>query len=202
MPKVFQIFRSKSATPVAKKQLRTRSTQGGIFRKKRKSAAGDDRKSSLQQTEIQRSSVASSIEQNITWTLSADSQHDQFAANKDITEDYYFRDLRDQTFVFTEADLIQNELNHIQALSKLEYDVNALREITDKLVAEHASEIAKKDDEYVELLIKLGEKDEELANIRAELKETKENLSIVSSQLIQTQHLIFEDSAKGFLRTF
>ena len=82
----------------------------------------------------------------------------------------------------------------MNALSELEKQIRGLQKKNDDLVVKHGVEIAHKDEEYVELLIKLGEKEEELALVRAELRDTKEELKIVSCKLIQTQHEQYEEA--------
>ncbi len=202
MPRILKLFHAKANTQTAKKKINLRPSKGGIFRKKDASTEYNE-DNILPKTEIKRSAFPVPIEQSITWTLSDDSvsvadlpssQLSQMPQEKDERFD---QRIEKPIFLFTEEDLIQNELNHIQALSKLEANVNSLKMTTEDLVARHAAEIDKKDDEYVELLIKLGEKEDELVIVQDELKKTKQELSVVSSKLIQTQHRCVELSEKG-----
>lgn len=138
------------------------------------------------------------VEQSLTWTLSEDSSV--------VTEPAVVQDIqplleetkmgspaKEGTFVFTEKELMQNELNHMNALSKLEGKIAELEVVKEQLMSQHEEAIAKKDDDYVELLIKFEEKENELAIVRAELVDAKEELKVVSCQLIRTQHEQFEE---------
>lgn len=202
MPRFLNILRSNAEMPATTKERNAKSSRGGIFRVKHslikwnKSGQPSTKKTNT----IIESTTRIPIEQSITWTLSEDSASPTNV--KKTTDEPLETEPEQKMLVFTEQDLILNELNHIQALSNLEANVRLLKTTMDGLVAKHAAEIEKKDEEYVDLLIKLGEKDEELAAVRAELKAAKEDLVVVSSTLVQTQHLYFEKTNKSIFQAF
>lgn len=203
MPRLSNLFRNNAELSATKKESSSKSSRGGIFRVKHPliKRSKNQQLSSTIKNAVPESASRGPIEQSITWTLSEDS-----ASPTKVSQNTYEpvepEVEQTQALVFTEQDLILNELNHIQALSNLEANVHLLKTTMDNLVAKHAAEIEKKDEEYVEMLIKLGEKEEELAAVRAELSEAKRDLSIVSSTLVQTQHLYFEERHKSIFRAF
>lgn len=197
------IIRSNAEITVTRKEKSSKSSRGGIFRVKHSMMPRNKSlppRPTINNNEVPKSLSQVPIEQSITWTLSEDSASPTKVSQK--TDEPLEEESEQKTLVFTEQDLILNELNHIQALSNLEANVQLLKTTMDDLVAKHASEMERKDDEYVEILIKLGEKEEELAAVRAELSEAKKDLAIVSSTLVQTQHRYFEETHKSIFHAF
>ena len=197
MPRILKLFRPKSGDNTSAKSSKAKQSSGSVFRRKESTPRGKNGK-----VEIQRTTAPVPIEQTITWTMSDETASpvsvQQTGQHQQAPEPSPSQESVASKFIFTEEDLIENELNHIQALTALEIDINKLKKTTEDLVQKHATEMAKKDDEYVELLIQVTEREEEVALLRAELKDTKKELEVVSCKLVQTQHEFFENNLPSF----
>jgi hypothetical protein len=214
------MFRSKGGATSEKKQVTkasssTRSSKGGVFRRSNNNN-GDVSSSKFG---IKRSTAPVPIEQTLTWTMTDESaspvnyhhaEQDQIPLlhrdEQEETESTFDdivqpsatkQETIENTFVFTEEDLKQNELNHIAALTKLETEIDTLKRANNAMSTKHATEIANREDENVELLIQLRMKEEQLATVRAELYDTKEGLKVVSCKLLKTQHDQFEENNRN-----
>jgi seryl-tRNA synthetase len=110
-----------------------------------------------------------------------------------------------QLFTFTGKEVMENQLNHIRALHTLETEVAEMKYSMEEWAKRHAAEIAKKDDEYVELLIKVRQTEQQLKDIKGELGDVKEELGVMVATLIQFQHKHYEATHKhdnGFWSSF
>ena len=100
--------------------------------------------------------------------------------------------IEEDTVTFTNQELMQHELKHMREVNDLKSTIVDLKEAQEELIAKHESEIEKKDDENMDLLIELRQSQAQVTELEAELVETKEELAVVSTKLIQVQHELFE----------
>lgn len=172
------------------------------------------------------------LEQNLTWTLSQDDEEDDEEDNMTTTSNRMsiesFKEesttihvqeetitttitekAKDEetTFTFTESEMVQHQLNHIRALSQLETKVADLKYDMEALKSQHETEMAKKDDDYVELLIKVRSTEHELSQVKGELGDVKEELGVVAATLMQWQHKHYQQQLRkeqheGFWSSF
>jgi hypothetical protein len=212
----------KSVAKKANTTSRSSSNKGGVFRRNNESSTAPSNKNgdffASTKFEIKRSTAPVPIEQTLTWTMTDETASPVNAAEDDQVpllheEEEEEEELLEQTvevveqpvkeepavktFTFTEEDLKRNELNHMSALAKLKKEIGTLLKANKLLSTKHAAEMAKKNDDGVELLIQIREKEDELAMVRAELEDTKQELKYVSCKLMQTQHEQFEENSKN-----
>lgn len=182
MPLSLRVFSNKKQeSDPSKDVFRTTTKKKGFFRRVRSSKE-------------KKTAQIPPVEQALTWTMSNDSispTASESAANVVLGGEEKIV-AQPKTYIFTEEEVMQNQLNQFRALSELKTDIHKLKGVADHLRFLHEKEIAKKDDEYVELMIVLEEKKMDLAQSRAELEATKEELATVSVALLRAQHELFE----------
>ena len=222
MPNVLNLFRSKtniqgqqnlSSKKIAKKGPAT------IFRRKESSVFRSVGGSSSPNKLDTKATNDQPLVQNLTWTISQDEGDvsstcntdgmsvDLVSAVQDVDTPSDGQQVKEEShlFTFTQREMIDHQLNHIRALSQLHTEVAELRYITQEMAKKHAAEISKKDDEYVELLIKVRETEQQLKEMKGELGDVKEELGVVVVTLMDFQHKLFDATHKqdtGFWSSF
>lgn len=194
MPLSLRILRSKSPKNDSTKDVFRTTKKKGFFRRvklsKSKKANSD-------------APLLRPLEQAITWTMSDDSASPIATEGQvSVSAERVAESSVPKIYTFTEDELMQNELNQIRSLSALKEDVRKLKAVSDELASLHKKQLAKKDDDYVELMIALEEKRLELAQTRAELAGAKEELGTISVALLRAQHELFETKHNSWRSIF
>ena len=132
-----------------------------------------------------------SVEPALTWSLSNDEETSQseFLPSPQVR--------KIASYIFSEQDLMTNELNHMRQLAEKQREIAKLQEVhaelaqllanKDEEIANAKEEIDFKDRELAEVYQELSEKDEELIETKMELEQTKNQLNTVSTVLMKCQ---------------
>jgi len=115
------------------------------------------------------------------------------------------------SYVFSEEELMANELNHMRELAQKQEEIVKMQAVLDELrqalkkkeeeLAECKYCLVKTETALTDVKIKNISMKNELLETKDALHETKDNLNIVGSQLIQTQHEL-EERKRGVLGMF
>ena len=227
MPNVLSLFRSKanlhdqqqqqhSSKKIVKKGPATifRRKESSAFRRQCGPSSTPNKLLEIKQTNDQPLLV-----QDLTWTMSQDEVDvsstcntdgmsiDLASAIQDMEKPIDEQQVKEESplFTFTKREMMDHQLNHIRALSQLHTEVAELSFMMQEMVKKHAAEIAKKDDEYVELLIKVRETEQQIKQMKGELGDVKEELGVVVVTLMDFQHKLFDATQKqdtGFWSSF
>lgn len=178
--------RNKSSSGKAenKKAAKTRGTQSFIFR-------------------TAKSSSSPSIEPALTWSLSTDEEE---CKGGDFVPSPQVQKI--SSFIFSEKELMTNELNHMRQLAEKQEEIAKLQRVhveLNELLASKDEEIEKmkeeldfKDRELQETYQELSEKDDELVETKLALHEAKNELNVVSSVLMKCQHELHESVSRAW----
>jgi len=218
MLRILSLFRSKA--PVQEKHAPKKTAKKGpstVFRRK-ESVFRKPESSTQSKHQVKESDDGPLIQKGVTWTLSEDELDVSSTGNTDAMPIDLVGEARNcvrasedqqkeenQMFSFTKKELMDNQLNHMRALSQLQTEVAELKYVTQELAKKHSAEMEKKDDEYVELLIKVRETEQELTKVKEELGGTKQELGVVVVTLMEFQHKLYQSTQKqdtGFWPSF
>ncbi|KAI2497904.1 hypothetical protein MHU86_16602 [Fragilaria crotonensis] len=140
-------------------------TRRGFFKDK-KEKGGSSRKSGIFRLMKGEKTAATTelfptIEAGITFSMSED--YEESLVQSEIENDVTVKE-DERTVTFSEAEVMQNELNHIRSLRAKQEEINKMRAVLEELKATHARKIAEKEKQ----LVKTVEIFEKLLNEREE----------------------------------
>ena len=110
------------------------------------------------------------------------------------------------SYIFTEQELMQNELNHMRQLASKQEEIAKLQKVHEELSQRLASkeeeleqtkeELAFKEKELAETYQELSNTDSELVETKMELVDTKDKLNHVSACLMNLQHQVYDKTTR------
>lgn len=177
-------------------------TRRGFFKDK-KEKGGSSKKSGIFRLMKGEKTAATTelfptIEAGITFSMSED--YEESLVQSEIENDITVKE-DERTITFSEAEVMQNELNHIRSLRAKQEEINKMRAVLEELKATYARKIAEKEKQLVktvEIFEKLlNEREEEVTEVRTALEETKVELTKVCSTLMGCQHDLHEERTKN-----
>ena len=140
---------------------------------------------------------APTVEPALTWSLSNDDLEENdnhFVPSPQVQ--------KISSYIFSEQDLMTNELNHMRQMAKKQEEIAKLQEVhaeltqllasKDEEIDDMKEELEFKDRELKETYQELSDKDDELVETRMELAETKKELNVVGATLMKCQHELHE----------
>jgi hypothetical protein len=223
MPNVLKLFRSKHnkehAQELRAEKCVVNKGPSNVFRRKGSAFRRSNIKTNNKVELTLSSDDQPSISENLTWTTSQDEAEEiplstfnteylsigLTAAVNEPNDPILPEESDTKTLSFTEKELMDNQLNHIRSLSKLETEVAELKYAIEVMAKKHEAEVYRKDDEYVELLIKVRETEQQLKEVKGELGDVKEELGVVVATLMDIQRKHYETAHKqdsGFWSSF
>ena len=139
-----------------------------------------------------------SIEPALTFTLSEDEEtgHESCVGGEVLTPDSP-KIQQISSYIFTEEQLMKNELHHMRALAEKQAEIIKLQTVHKELLqaleeksrelVEMKEEVEMKDKELVETYQELTDMDDELHTVKEDLNDTKNKLKDVSTVLMRLQ---------------
>ena len=110
------------------------------------------------------------------------------------------------SYIFTEQELMQNELNHMRQLASKQEEIAKLQKVHEEVSQRLASkeeeleqtkeELAFKEKELAETYQELSNTDSELVETKMELVDTKDKLNHVSACLMNLQHQVYDKTTR------
>lgn len=97
-----------------------------------------------------------------------------------------------KTMTFTHLEIMRNELNHMMALATKSKEINRLALTNEKLVADHANELALKDSQIAKIQDALALVEKALAQSQDELAHANAEQSRIIEILMKTQYELYE----------
>ena len=146
------------------------------------------------------------VEPALTFTLSQDADDDHDDENEailTIKQSPKFKQI--SSYVFTEQELMANELNHMRKIQDKQAEIVKLLQVNDELTNRLASKQAELEEtqeeleftekELAEVYQELSETDSLLGETKLELADTKDRLNVVTGALMQLQHQVHEKAS-------
>lgn len=151
-----------------------------------------------------------SVEPALTYTLSQDEKEEMVSTPQSLATEVQMsppvKQMFSSSYMFSEEDLMANELNHMRRLVEKQSEITTLEtvhnDLTQRLATKDAElanvheKLENKDRELQEVYQELSVTDDELIQAKLELSDAKDELNAVSSALIQCQHQLHEQASK------